>query len=307
LGKALIELIEFGFFWLARAVVGNLPFPAAGHLGSFLGTSVFRLTGFRKTLTMDNLRHAFPEMKEHEVEEIALGAYRNYGISLMEMIWASRQPPSRLCDLVNLQNREVFERMFAKQKGVVIVSAHFGSWELLIHGARLQIGMPLNIIVQRQRNQWIDRLIDRGRRRHGNSTIPMGPSAREALSVLRNRGVIAALADQSGPKESLFVDFLGRPAATHRGVAAFSLKTGSQIVMALSRRRPDGTYDVVFEEVDQHDIQSYSEENISELTRRHVAVLERHIRRSPDHWLWMHKRWKHTDFHSARHDSPSLS
>ena len=151
------------------------------------------------------------------------------------------------------------------------------------------------VIVQRQRNRRIDALVDRIRTRLGNETIPMGPaSARASLKHLRAGGVLGVLADQSGPKESIYIDFFGRPAATHRGVAALALRNRTPIVMAFLIRAHDGIYDVHFEPLPFDDLAEYSEEHIAELTRRHVGVLERMIRLHPDHWLWMHKRWKHT-------------
>jgi KDO2-lipid IV(A) lauroyltransferase len=303
----MIDLFEYALFLLIRTVVCALPFSVAGRVGAFLGTAAYRVTGFRKNLTLENLRHAFPDMTEKERQRIAAAAYRNYGISVIEMIWAAHQPASELVGLVRLPDRTAFERGLAAGKGLIVVSAHFGNWELLVHSVRLRIGIPLHIIVQRQSNAYIDHAIDKGRRRHGNTTIPMGPSAREALSALRNGAVLGVLADQSGPKESEFVTFFGRPAATHRGVAAFSLKTGAPLVLGLPIRQPDGTYEVIFEEIDRGGLDRYSEENIRELTARHVAALERFIRKYPDHWLWMHKRWKHTAFYQAGREEATAS
>jgi KDO2-lipid IV(A) lauroyltransferase len=125
----------------------------------------------------------------------------------------------------------------------------------------------------------------------------MGPSSRKVLAALAEHHVVLMLGDQSGPKEAVFVDFFGRPAATHRGVAAFSLKTGAPIVMGFLVRQKDGTYTMTLEEVDRTGLDSpNNEDNIIELTKRHTAILERWIRNYPDHWLWMHKRWKHTEY-----------
>ena len=92
------------------------------------------------------------------------------------------------------------------------------------------------------------------------------------------------------------MEFFQRPAATHRGTAAFSLKTGASIVTVLLVRQADETYTAVFEEVDRTGLDTYQGDAIAELTRRHAKVLEKHIRLHPDHWLWMHKRWKHTAY-----------
>jgi KDO2-lipid IV(A) lauroyltransferase len=120
--------------------------------------------------------------------------------------------------------------------------------------------------------------------------------------VLKEGGIVAALADQSAARESIYVPFFGRPVAAHRGIAALSLHTGAPILMHFLIRQPDDTYAVAFEEIPTADLDGYTEENVLELTRRHTAVLERYVRAHPDHWLWMHKRWKHTAYHQEVQD-----
>jgi KDO2-lipid IV(A) lauroyltransferase len=154
-------------------------------------------------------------------------------------------------------------------------------------------------IAQPQRNRYIDTVITANRNRFGSGTVTMHQSVREVMKLLQAGKIVGMLGDQSGPKESLFIDFFGRPAATHRGAAAFSLKCDTPIVMFFFIRQPDGTYRTVYEEVDREGLAGSSEENIVELTRRHTAILERYIRKYPDHWLWMHKRWKHTEYYQS--------
>ena len=198
-----------------------------------------------------------------------------------------------------IRNVDVLHDALTRKKGLILLSAHYGSWELIISALRLHVGHPFVIVVQHQRNRKIDKLINSYRCRFDNSTVPLGPSVRELIKALQEGRVVAMLADQSGPKESIFVDFFGRPAATHRGAAAFSLKTGAPIVMAFLVRQQDGKYETWFEEVGQLGLDGYNEKNILELTRRHVEMLEKHIRLHPDHWLWMHKRWKHAEYYQS--------
>ncbi len=298
------EYIEYILFLALYRSVPLLSFRWAGRIGSILGTAVYRLTGFRKAITMDNLRNAFPERPEEELRAIALGAYRNYGRAIVEMLWAGGASETALRTAVRLKNPEVFHQAAARGRGVLLLSAHFGSWEFIVTGLRLGLGVPFTAIVQHQRNGRIDAAIDRTRRRFGNVTVPMGPSVREVLKALNENRVVALLGDQSGPKEAVFVEFFHRPAATHRGVAAFSLRTGAPIVMMFLVRQADGAYEALFEELDMSGLSGHSEREIDELTQRHTAVLERLIRLHPDHWLWMHKRWKHTEFFQAHSGQP---
>jgi KDO2-lipid IV(A) lauroyltransferase len=294
------DFIEYFFFTVINNLARYLSFRRAGKVGSWLGNAVFSLTPLRKEVTLDNLRKAFPEKGEQEVLATARAAFRNYGIALVESLWAAHQSAETLRGVLRVTNPEVMAHARAQQKGVLFLSAHYGSWELLVNSVRLNIDTPLAMIFQRQRNRRIDAVFERNRSRFDNVTIPMGVSSRKALTALADNYVVLMLADQSGPKEAIFVEFFGRPAATHRGAAAFSLKTGAPIVMGFIVRQPDGMYTMTFEEVDRGGLHGSNEENITELTRRHVAVLEKWICKHPDHWLWMHKRWKHTPFFESK-------
>ncbi|MCZ6777099.1 MAG: lysophospholipid acyltransferase family protein [Ignavibacteria bacterium] len=293
------ESLEYLLFLLLNRIAQLLSFGIAGKIGAFLGNATFLFTGLRRRITKGNLANAYPDKSGREIQRIAQGAYRNCGIALMEMLWAGRQSEDSLMKTIKIRNVDVLHDALARKIGLILLSAHYGSWELIISALRLHVGRPFVIVVQHQRNRKIDKLINSYRCRFDNSTVPLGPSVRELIKALQEGKVVAMLADQSGPKESIFVDFFGRPAATHRGAAAFSLKTGAPIVMAFLVRQQDGKYETWFEEVGQLGLDGYNEKNILELTRRHVEMLEKHIRLHPDHWLWMHKRWKHAEYYQS--------
>ncbi len=292
--------IEYlGFRGLAL-LVSHAPYRWVGAMGSLLGLTVMHVTRYRRKVTMDNLRHAFPEKSQDELDRIARGAYRNYGRAILEMLWAGGQPADVLRARIHPRNMEVLREALAGGRGTILMSAHFGSWEFLLTGLKLHIPEPFVAIAQRQRNDRIDAMIDERRRRFDVMTVPMGPSVREVLRALGEGKVIIILGDQSGPRESVFIPFFGRPSATHRGAAAFALRAQAPIVLVLLMRREDGDYDAVFERIDTTGLSGDREAQIVALTARHTAVLERYIRERPDHWLWMHKRWKHTPGYEAR-------
>jgi KDO2-lipid IV(A) lauroyltransferase len=287
------EWLEYLPFRLLAWLAGGLTFRGAGRVGRFLGNVAFRCTSFRQQVTRENLTKAFPLLPAEEITRIAAGAYRNYATTLLEMLWAGTASEEELRAVLRLANPSVPRDALARGKGLILLSGHFGSWELIVNALALHLGSPVHVIVQRQRNTRINGLIDRRRRRFGSTTVEMGNAVREAVKALRNGKIVALLGDQSGSKEAAFVDFFGRPAATHRGAAAFSLKTGAPIVMFFFIRQANGTYETAFEEVNREGLDAGGEKEIEELTRRHTAILEKYIRRYPDHWLWMHKRWKH--------------
>lgn len=290
----MIPAFEYAAFRVLAAIVTRLPYSVADALGTTLGLAVLYLTRYRRAVTLDNLAHAFPEKGDEARLLIARGAYANYGRAIVGMLWAGGQSAGTLKAKVHPRNPELVQEALSRGRGLILLSAHFGSWELLLTGLKLHIAVPWIAIVQRQRNERIDAMIDSRRRRFDVQTVPMGPSVREVLRGLQEGKVVLILGDQSGPRESVFIPFFGRPSATHRGAAAFALRSGAPLIATFLLRREDGTYDAVFETVDSSGLTGDREAQIVELTKRHTAVVERYIRMRPDHWLWMHKRWKHT-------------
>lgn len=285
---------EYVLFKLIEWLVLALPLKFVQRLGSLLGLVGFYVVTKRRSIALDNLRHAFPDKSHQELRQIAKGSFQNYGITLLEFLWFPRLTHARLERLLTLNNLTLLKAEHAHGRGMVMLSGHFGNWELIALGVAHLAGLPFAIIVQTQSNQHFDREINKLRCRLGNKTIPMGISVREIIKTLQQGGIVAMAPDQSGPMEGVFVEFFGRKVATHQGPAAFALKCDCPMQIGFLQRRSDGTYEMTLEEVPIADLQGASEENIIELTRRHTAILEQYIRRRPDHWLWMHRRWKHT-------------
>ena len=286
-----IEFVLYSFLgWLVRL----LPWQAVSRFGSSFADFVYYCVPIRRSLTRKQLRDAFPEKSHAEIDAIALAAYRNLFISLLEVFWFSRLTADMVKDIVCMPDTSLLDSRLKEGKGLIMLGGHFGNWELVATAVGLLGGHPLTIIVQRQRNKFVDEYMNKSRSLFGNRVVEMARAPREIISALRNNDVVAMLADQSGPQEGLFVNYFGRPASTHRGPALFSVRTGAPIIMAFILRQRHGRYKVEFEEVDTVNVTGTDEEKIEQITARHVAVLESYARRYPDHWLWMHKRWKHT-------------
>lgn len=271
-----------------------MPLKSAQRMGKLLGDLAFRILSSRRRVTLDNLRHAYPEKSLPDLMNIARGAFHNYGISLIELLWFPNFTDESLTSFVTVKNPGVLKSAAAQGKGMVLLSGHFGNWEMIVFAISWQTKIPVSIIVQAQNNKLVDGLINRHRCLRGNRTIPMGMSIREILRTLQQGGVIGIAPDQSGPMEGVFVKFFGRLVATHQGPAAFALRTGAPMCMGFIVRKADGTYEVTVEEVSTDNLHGSEDERVIEVTRRHTELLERYIRMYPDHWLWMHRRWKHT-------------
>ncbi len=289
-----MQQLEYFLFIILRQIVLALPLKSAQRLGYYLGSAAYYVVGRRRKVALDNLAHAFPEKSAQEREKIAKGSFRNFAISFIELLWFPNLNDEMMRKLIRLQNPDLFLEAYKKGKGMVELTGHFGNWELAAIAVPYLSRITATIIVQTQSNRKVDEVINSHRTLFGNRVAPMGAGIRETMRAIQDRGVIALAADQSGPMEGVFVEFFGRLVATHQGPAVFALRSGAPLQMALAVRQADGTYEVIFHDIETSDLSGRKEEDILELTRRHTALLEEYIRQYPDQWHWSHRRWKHT-------------
>ena len=287
------DRLEYLLYSIIGSLVRLMPWEMVNRVGKSVGAFAYDFIPIRKKLTLENLRQAFPQKSVDEIDAIARGTYRNVVIVLLEMFWFPRLTETKLREIVSLPDTSIMEARLKEGKGLIMLGGHFGNWELNALSVGLLGGHPLTIIVQEQRNKYVDAFMNKNRVLFGNKIVVMKKSPREILAALQRNEVVAILADQSGPQEGLFVKYFGRLASTHRGPAVFSVRTGAPIVMSFIVRKEDGRYEIVFEEVDTHSLSGSEDDRITELTERHVAMLEKYATLYPDHWLWLHKRWKH--------------
>lgn len=285
--------LEYLLFASVARLLQLLPLGAVRGLARGVAHAVFVLLPVRKKLTMLQLRRAFPDTPDAEIRRIARGSYVNLMTTIFEMMWTPRLNADNLPRVLRIHNHDVVEHARRRGSGVIMMSGHFGNWEWLSTGASQLMGFNVTVVVHPIHNPAVDTLVEGWRQSMGNRVVDMGLSIREIIRALRNREVVAMLADQSGPSGSLYVRFFGHYAATYEGPATFALRTGAPVIMSFAVRGDDGNYDVLQEEIPTADLRGLTDANLHELTRRHVRALERMIRRYPDQWLWQHKRWKH--------------
>ncbi len=295
---------EYVVFQIAGAFLRLFPLPWVRRMGGAAGEFVGTTLGYRRGVTMDNLRNAFPERSDKDLEEIMRGSFRSVGIALFEFVYFPRLSKPAINKVVRIENPEYVSEVYSRGKGLVLLTAHFGNWELLAQSIPAAIGVPVYIIVKPQANRRVDSQINRWRTLYGNFVVPMENAIRELLKALREKQVVGIVADQTAAKESISVSFFGREVPTYEGPAMFSLKTGAPLLLGFAVRTSDGSYRATFHEVPAGDLAEYSKENVAELTRRHVALTESAIRQHPEQWMWMHKRWKHVPSRVSSGNTP---
>ena len=274
-----------------RVIAQRLSRGQARRLAFMLGDFMRQVLGLRRDLVYTNLALTFPEKSRTEIHRIAKSVYRNVAASLFEVL---RLPLIRtredVAALVDIDARELLAKMCERHSGAVVVSAHYGNWELMALAFGVMVH-PLTIIVKRLRNATVDRRINEFRTMQGNSIVYDDQALREGLRLLADGGFLAILGDQSDPAESNFCEFLGRRATMFHGAAFFALKAQVPLFVGMCRSNGDGRYTIDAIEIDTSDL-TFNKEDIATLALRYTRVIEEYIRRWPEEWFWLHDRWK---------------
>lgn len=275
------------------AVLNIIPYRLALLLGDIIGSLAFSIIRIRRKVTLDNLRKSFGD-KYSESEYIKIGArsYRNIGRGFVEYGLFPSLSKKDLSRFVAIEGEENLADIRGSGKGAVLVTGHFGSWELM--GAFLsRRGWPIDYLVGEQHNLQVNKLMNDHRRIFGIGLIEMGVAARGVFKAVKSGRMVCMLSDQDAGDDGVVVEFLGRPASTPKGPAAFAIKTGVPLGLGFIIRKGK-KQTVIIEPPVEFTPSGDKEEDIKKLTQGYTSILEKYVREYPDHWFWPHRRWKST-------------
>ena len=270
-------------------LLAHLPSAVGLAAGRRLGDLLWCVLPRRRAVALDNLRRSFgAERSAAEIRRLARRSFQNIGMNLVEGCCYFLRPTNVMLSRVRVEGREHLQAAVAHGRGVLILTAHFGNWELLAAAHGL-VGLPLSIVTRPLDYPPFDDLVDRFRRRSGAELIVKRQAVREVLTALRRQRMVGILLDQNATRaEGVFVPFFGSPASTSKGLALLALRTGAPVVPIFLRREPDGRHcmDVGAAVPPPEDGQ------VATYTSTFNRVLEAAIRRAPEQWFWMHNRWR---------------
>lgn len=290
--KGFVHRLELFGVWLLSSLPLLLPYKWSIKAGGLFGAFVFDVVRIRRRVTLENLERAFGDgMTASERVRTGRRSYINFAKSMVELVSLKRLNEEKLRQLVRVHGLENMDAALDEGRGVIAVTGHFGSWELL-GAAGAAHGIPVDLLVGEQSNTLVDDYVNSLRSSAGIGLIPMGMSIRGVFGSLKKNRVIAMLSDQDARKAGIFVDFFGIQSSTFPGAAQFVVKTGCPMLFCSIVRRGDETHDAWFKPAMHARSEGVAEEEISRLTAAFTKDLEDAIRKNPDHYFWAHKRWK---------------
>lgn len=288
-----VTLVEWGLVVSLAKLFACLPESAAYALGELAGRLAFRLDERHRAITLENLARAFPgEYPPEEIERLARAVFENLGRTAVDVARSDRLLHEAGADAVRFEGLEKVEEARRRGKGVLFISAHFGPWELLPLSYAVRFG-PAYVVARPLDNPRLDDLLTALRERGGNRVIRKRDAVQAILQLLRRGEMVGILIDQHiSEKEGVVVPFFGRPASTAFAPALIAMRSGAAVLPVAILREGPGRYRVIFaEEVPVRrsgDLQA----DLAENTARFTAAIEAFIRARPDHWFWVHRRWK---------------
>jgi len=259
--------------------------------GALLGRAFYLFDGGHRRLALQNLQHAFPLRTPDECRQISRRMFEHFGRLLMVLLKFSTLTPQQMLALVEFDGEARVRAAHARGRGVLLFTGHFGFWEInaLVHALQIE---PISVLARPLDNPLLHELLERVRRSTGNGVIYRRGAIRRVLRALASNQAVAVLIDQHMQSaDAVYVDFFNRPAATTSALAALAIKTGAAVVPVFALPLPGGRFRMVYE----HPVEpppGDDEAAIRELTQRCTDVLEMYVRRYPELWLWMHRRWR---------------
>lgn len=272
--------------------LGWLPYRVARAVCTVLAVLTYWMWPRLRRVGAFNLHLVFPEWPMRERRRVLLGLFRNFGRMLADFAHFPRLSRANIERLIIYDGFEHYARAREEGKGVLFLTAHFGNWELssFAHGT---YGYPLNFVVRELDNPLIDALVNAYRSSSGGQPIEKKDFAFRALRAFKQKEDVGILIDQNMlANEGVFVNFFGRPACTTTAPARIARKTGVPMVLGLVIWDPQlEKYRLRFDPVAWIK-RDDPEEEILANTANFTRLIEAHVRRHPDHWLWVHRRWK---------------
>lgn len=289
------KLRRYFLYYIGRVVAFIfmvIPLKAGLAIASALGSFVFYILPRYRQLTIDNLQTAFgSEKSDAEIKNIAKRVFQNLGKNAVELVSLPKFNKARMDKFVRFRNRERLDKAYEKGKGVIVLTAHFGSWELMAAALR-ENSYPGVTIGRRIYFKKYDDFLNRLRKSRDVEVIYRDDSPRKMLKTLRRNWIVGIVADQDVDSvEGVFINFFGRSAYTPTGPVALARASGAVLLPVFIIREGDWHTIAIDEPIELRDTGN-KEADLIYNTQKWSNVVESYIRRYPDQWVWMHRRWK---------------
>ncbi len=270
-----------------------IPLRVALWMGRRGGDFAYMVNSKRRSIAYANLKAVFPEKRALEIKKILKRHFENLGMSIFELLKFPVMDKRYLHRHITFENLGRIKQALDKGNGVILLSAHFGNWEIASLALSAE-GYRMYAFVREQKYTRLNNLLNKYREMTGCKVVTKGFSIRDIIKTLHDNGIVAMLADQDAGPNGVFVDFLNRPASMAQGAVSFGLKTGAVILPVFTRRVARDRHVAEIGEPLELINTKNKEKDLKANLEKIAVIMRSFIKRFPEEWLWSHKRWKTT-------------
>jgi len=283
---------EYLAFQILKGLIFLLPRKLCLFAGKILGLTLYYLDRRHRRIVRSNLKIAFgKELPPNKLKKIARGSFKHFGSVFMDIIKFPQLNEKKKSQLIQVEGEEHLRSALRKNKGVITFSAHFGSWEIIQYFIS-QIG-KFTVIARALDNKLLEKELLKLRTRHGSRVIYKHQATRQILKSLRAKEIVGFLIDQNVQKhQAVFIDFFGKRAATTPVLAVFLLKTGAPLVPFFCFPTSSFIHQIQFLKPLEIEQEGDYDQQVLKITQLCTKIIEAQIRKNPEHWFWLHDRWR---------------
>lgn len=283
-------MLNYYFYRLGQFIALRLPLRFVYGFAIFLANlHYFFAFGDRRSVR-SNLRIIFPDKSTRDLRKISKAVFRNFAKYLVDFFRFQNLDLQYIDKNIKLENLDNFDQVLAKGKGVIVLSAHLGNWEL--GGVVIaQLGYSFWVVALPHKNKKVNEFFDGQRNGKGVKVIAMGKAVRSCISEIRKNHMVALVGDRDFTEKGIIINFFGKPMHFPEGPAALSLMTGAPIVPGFMFRNPDDSFTLRIEKPVEFSPSGDKDKDLVGLINVYKKVMEDYIRKYPEQWYVFRKFW----------------
>ena len=274
--------ITYYLLVLSKALLSSLSKRSRSRLAFQIASLLYHNLRLRRSLAMENIKKAFPSWSDLKVNLTLRRTYLFFAQNFIDFISV---PSSWNGIIINVKGEKFLKEAMAQDKGVILISGHFGCWEILGKWVGEQVPLFTGV-AQRQKNKGANKFFQQQREIPGTGHIFRKEPIEKMYDILNKKGILGLVSDQDAKQKGVFADFFGHPASTPKGAALFHIRTSAPMIVGVCIKKAFMSYEIKFLKVDT------SSQNIKNITQQYTSILEKCIRSNPEQYFWFHRRWK---------------
>jgi lauroyl/myristoyl acyltransferase len=284
-------MFNYILYRIGQFIALRLPLKLGYKLAVFISDVHYIFADKDRSAVKNNLKVIFPEKTGREIRRIRIRVFRNFAKYLVDFFRFEKIDAEYIKKNIRIENIQYFNQAVSKGKGVIVLTAHIGNWEL--GGVVISLsGYPFWVVALPHKDKLVNNFFNYQRESKGIKVIPLGRAVRKSLDVLKEKEMLALVGDRDFTERGIILDFFGKPAIFPQGPAALSLKTGASIVPGFMLRNEDDTFTLRIEKPLEFTPTGNKEKDLREFIMSYNSIIEDYIRRYPDQWYMFRRFWK---------------